>query len=236
MSYQFEDSFDREGVKKYIWIKKGEEKMPLDSQTAEYLQKLSGIGSLYSLAALSKAGLLDAYYSGIIAAYEAQQAGALMYGGAATASFALTAGVPVITAVGVWVALGSGYYQAREQAKNENTMSGFSQGFVMAILKWKWHHVASRFQRPYLRINKFDEEMDSIRVTYYHRGLKSGFLAGSVLSDEAKKEYVKKIRSAGNTHAPKQWSENEYEARNQQISYVIDLATAALRLQVIKPE
>lgn len=208
--------------------------MPLDSQTADYLQKLSGVGSLYGLAALSKAGLLDAYYSSIIAAYEAQQAGALMYGSAATGSFALTAGLPVVTAVGVWVALGSGYYQAPEEAKNENTMSGFSQGFVMALLKWKWHQVVSRFQRPYLRINKFDGEMDAIRVTYYHRGLKSGYLAGTVMSDDAKKEYVKKIRNAGNVHAPKQWSENEYEARNQQISYVIELAATALKLQIVK--
>ena len=46
--------------------------MPVDSQTADYLQKLSGVGSLYSLAALSKAGLLNAYYSSIIAAYEVQ--------------------------------------------------------------------------------------------------------------------------------------------------------------------
>ncbi|HMS40618.1 MAG TPA: hypothetical protein PKE69_10350 [Pyrinomonadaceae bacterium] len=208
--------------------------MPLDSQTAKYLEGLTKVGGLYTLAVASKAGLLNAYYGNIIALYEAQTGG--LVAGAGAGSLALTAGVPIITAVGVWVALGSGYYQAREQAKNENTMSGFSQGFVMAILKWKWHNVVSRFQRPYLRINKADEAMNRIRVESYHKGLQSGFLAGSALSDDAKKEYVKKIRSAGNAYAPKQWSENEYEARNQQISYVIDLAATAMKLQIIKPE
>lgn len=208
--------------------------MELDSNTAKYLQDLTKVSGLYVMAAASKAGLLDAYYTGLIGLYEAQTGG--LIAGAGAGGFALTAGVPVITAVGVWVALGSGYYQAREEAKNENTMSGFSQGFVMAILKWKWHNVVSRFQRPYLRINKFDEAMDSIRVNSYHKGLKSGYLAGTALSDDAKKEYVKKIRSSGNIQSPKQWSENEYTARNQQISYVIDLATTALKLQIIKPE
>ena len=80
------------------------------------------------------------------------------------------------------------------------------------------------------------EQMDSIRVTYYHKGLKSGYLAGTALSDEAKKEYVKKIRSAGNVQAPKEWSRDDDTARNQQISYVIDLATTALKLHIIKPE
>ena len=208
--------------------------MEVDSNTARYLQSLTGVGGLYTMAVASKAGLLDAYFTSIIGLYEAQ-AGGLMYGGAAAGSLALTAGVPIITAVGVWVALGSGYYQARELAKNENSMTGFAQGFVMAILKWKWHQVVSRFQRPYLRINKFDEEMDSIRVTYYHRGLKAGYLAGTVLSDDAKKDFVKKIRSGGNVHAPKQWSEDEDIARNQQISYVIELAASALKLQIVKP-
>ncbi len=62
----------------------------------------------------------------------------------------------------------------------------------------------------------------------------TGFLAGTALSDDVKKEYVKKIRSGGNVHAPKQWSGDDDVARNQQISYVIDLATSALKLQIIK--
>ena len=209
--------------------------MSVESVTAEWMQKLTNVGGLYTLAALARAGLLDAYYGNIIALYEATQGG-LMYGGAAAGSFALTAGLPIVTMVGVWVALGSGYYQAREEAKNENMLSGFSQGFVMAILKWNWSHVVSRFQRPYLRINKADEQMDSIRVNSYHKGLKAGYLAGMVLPDDTKKAYVKKIRSAGNVHGPKEWSADEDVARNQQISYVIDMATTALKFQIIKPQ
>ena len=209
--------------------------MSLESVTAEYLKSLTGVGGLYSLAAASKAGLLDAYYTSILAQIDAQ-AGGLMFTGAGAGSFALTAGVPVVTMVGVWVALGSGYYQAREEAKNQNTTSGFSQGFVTAILGWKWNHVVTRFQRTYLSINKMDETMNGIRVNAYHRGLKSGFLAGAALPAEAKKEYVSKIRSAGNVHSPKEWNSDEDVARNQQISYVIDLATTALRFQIIKTQ
>ncbi len=209
--------------------------MSLESVTAEYMQQLTKVGGLYTLAALSRAGLLNVYYSNIIAVYEATQGG-LMYGGAAAGSLALTAGVPIITAVGVWVALGSGYYEARQKAKKEETMSGFSQGFVMAIIGWKWHHVIERFRRPYLRINHFDETMDSIRVNSYHEGLKTGYLAGMALSSDAKKEYSRKIRKAGNIHGPKEWSKEEYAARNQQISYVIEMAGAALVHRIIKTE
>lgn len=209
--------------------------MSLESVTAEYLKSLTGVGGLYTMAVASKAGLLDAYYAGILAQIDAQ-AGGLMYLNAAAGSFALTAGVPVVTMVGVWVALGSGYYQAREEAKNQNTTSGFSQGFVTAILGWKWTHVVARFQRNHLSINKMDEAMNGIRVNAYHRGLKSGFLAGTALPAEARKEYVRKIRTAGNVHGPKEWNGDEDVARNQQISYVIELATTALRLQIIKAQ
>lgn len=209
--------------------------MSLESVTAEWMQQLTKVGGLYSMAALARAGLLDAYYGNIIALYEATQGG-LMYGGAAAGSFALTAGLPVVTAVGVWVALGSGYYQAREEAKKEEAMSGFSQGFVMAISGWSWNHVVPLFQRPLLRINKYDEAMDSIRVNSFHGGLKRGFLAGKVLPEDAKKEYRKKIRQAGNVHGPKEWSQDDDTKRNQQISYVIDMASAARRYGIIKPE
>lgn len=209
--------------------------MSLESVTAEWMQQLTKVGGLYTLAALSRAGLLDVYYGNIIALYEATQGG-LMYTGAAAGSFALTAGLPIVTAVGVWVALGSGYYQAREEAKSEEKMSGFSQGFVMAIIGWRWRHVVERFRRPHLRINVVDEQMNSIRVNSYHEGLKSGFLAGLVLPADVKKRYSQKIRQMGKIHGPKEWSRNDDVARNQQVSYVIDMAAAARKYQIIKPE
>lgn len=209
--------------------------MSLESVTAEWMQQLTKVGGLYSFAAVARAGLLDAYYGNIIALYEMSQGG-LMFSGAAAASFALTAGLPVLTAVGCWVALGSGYYEARQIAKKNETMSGFSQGFVTAILGWKWNQVTSRFQRLHLNINQFDSAMDSIRVNSYHAGLKTGFLAGIVLPPEMRKEYSKKIRRAGNVHGPKEWSRDSDVARNQQISYVIEMATAAVRHGILKPE
>ncbi|HQU85603.1 MAG TPA: hypothetical protein PKY59_20885 [Pyrinomonadaceae bacterium] len=206
----------------------------MDSITAKYLEEIGKFSGLYVLAAASKGGVLNTYYANIIALYEAQTGG--LVAGAGVGGFALTAGVPLITAVGVWVALGSGYYQAREAFKNENTLTGFSQGFAAAIAKWKWNHVADRFRRPPLRINRFDEGMDKIRVEYYHKGLQTGYLAGMVLPDALKKEYVRKIRGGGNSGAPSQWSNNEYEARNQQISYIIFLAAQALKTGIIKAE
>ncbi len=209
--------------------------MSLESVTQEWLQQLTKVGGLYTMAAMSKAGLLDAYFSGIIGLYEAGQGG-LMFTGAAAGSFALTAGVPIVTAVGVWVALGSGYYQAREALKKEETMSGFSQGIVMGLLDWRWNNVVSLFRRPHLNINAFDSEMDSIRVNSYHEGLKKGFLAGTILPKEAKKTFSKALRKAGNVTGPKEWSRDWDVARNQQVSYVIEMAAAGRRYGLIKPE
>jgi hypothetical protein len=204
--------------------------MSLESVTADYLRQLDKVSGLFTMAAAARAGVLNTYYANILALFDATQGG-LLYGGAAAGSLALTAGVPIVTAVGVWVALGSGYYQAREEAKKEEAMSGFSQGFVMAILKWDWSHVTARFQRPYLSINKFDEQMNAIRVNSYHGGLMRGFLAGKVLPDDVK--IVSKLRSAGKISAPKEWSRDSDVGRNQQISYVIELAASARRNNLI---
>lgn len=106
----------------------------------------------------------------------------------------------------------------------------------MAIIGWQWDHVVSRFQRPFLRINRFDEAMDSIRVNSYHEGLKLGYLAGKAMPPDMRKVYSRKIRQVGNIHGPKEWSRNGDVARNQQISYVIEMATAAIRYQLIKSE
>jgi hypothetical protein len=58
--------------------------------------------------------------------------GASVIGGGAGA---VVAGeVPVIAMVGVFLALRSGYTAAREAVRNENTVSGLSQGFAMGFL------------------------------------------------------------------------------------------------------
>jgi hypothetical protein len=54
---------------------------------------------------------------------------------------------PIVATAGVWMALGSGYAEAREIVENENTASGFSQGFVAALLGWSPKQTADHFMR-----------------------------------------------------------------------------------------
>jgi Domain of unknown function (DUF4157) len=150
--------------------------------------------------------------------------GASVLGGGAGAVFA--GAVPVIAMVGVFVALGSGYAAAREAVRNENTVSGLSQGFVMGLLGWEWRHVVDRFGRwSVIRINAMDEATDVIRVNAYNRGLRAGYDFAARLSVDEKKAYLSNIRKFGGIRVPKNWNRN----RDAQISYVIELAAAAVR-------
>src|SRR5438046_2208763 len=58
------------------------------------------------------------------------QAGIAVVGAGTVAGTALAFTGPVLGMTGVFMALGSGYEEAREEIKNEATLSGFSQGFV----------------------------------------------------------------------------------------------------------
>jgi hypothetical protein len=131
---------------------------------------------------------------------------------------------------GVFAALGSGYAAAREIARDENTKLGFSEGFVMGLLGWEWHHARDRFGRfGLLRVYHTDEALNVIRVNAYNGGLKAGYVAAAALSDSAKKTYLSKIRKMARSAQAGNWD------RNDQISYVIELATAGLRYGIIKP-
>lgn len=77
--------------------------------------------------------------------------------------------------------------------------------------------------------------MDSIRVTAYNGGLKTGYRAGSALPAAAKKAYRITLRKLANRHDAGQWSKNEDQARLQQVDYVIALASAGLRHGFISP-
>ncbi len=74
--------------------------------------------------------------------------------------------------VGVFAALGSGYQEARNQARNENTISGSLKASLRATRAALGAH-ASAGSYQYLRINAADEAMDSIQVTAYNGGLKT---------------------------------------------------------------
>ena len=223
--------------------------MPFDPLTGEFFTgtlaahraAVAGVGSLFFYAARPDA--FAAWTRQMMTLYTIETgttgvtmgSGGSLIGTGAGGAFAAGA-IPVVVMVGVWVALGSGYYEAREQAKVAESKSGFAHGFVMGILEWKWAHLANNFQRPFLRINKVDEQMDVIRVRSYHGGLKTGFGAGSALPAEARKGYRIALRKLAGRRDSGQWSRNQDDARNQQISYVIDLAAAAVRSGVIKPQ
>lgn len=134
---------------------------------------------------------------------------------------------PVVAMVLVAKALGSGYAAAREAVKDEHTMSGFYQGLVMGLLGWEWRHVVDRFHRHFIvRIYVTDEALNIIRVRAYNQGLFGGYAFGSAFPADLKKSFLSKIRKlVPNAHAGN-WS------RNDQISYVIELATALQRQQL----
>jgi Domain of unknown function (DUF4157) len=185
----------------------------------------TGGATLFEAGTTSTAAAPAASVSAEVATSEATVA---IAGGGAGAIAA--AALPLVAMVGVFVALGSGYAAARKAVRDENTVSGFSEGFVMALLGWEWHHAVDRFGRPYLlRINKIDEATDVIRVNAYNRGLKAGYVTGAALPADAKKAYLREIRKFTGPRGSTIWS------REEQISYVIQLAAVA-RLHFLKPE
>jgi hypothetical protein len=140
--------------------------------------------------------------------------------------------LPVITQVGVFVALGSGYAQARNIARAEESALGFSQGFVMGILRWKWDWLRANMWRKYFHTNHFDDAMDAIRMNSYNDALTIGFVVGRLLRDEVAKAFERKIRSVTSysTVGFKARSDDLREvtrAHNVQRIFVEDLARAA---------
>jgi hypothetical protein len=225
--------------------------MPYDPMTGEFFlgtlaahrEAVARVGGLFAAGYALKTGALDVWVEKVMIQLAIKEGttgvtvasgGGLLATGAAGAAAA--GAIPVVGMVGVWAALGSGYLEAREQAKSEHSASGFSHGFVAAVLGWAWRHAVSRFGRRYLRMNRFDGEHDQIRVLSYNGGLKSGFLAGSALPDEAKKAYRLWLRKlAGRTDAGP-WSGDADAARREQVAYVTALAAAARKHGVIRPE
>lgn len=138
---------------------------------------------------------------------------------------------------GTW----SGYAAARDLARNENSAAGFSEGFVTGLLGWEWRQTVDRFARTYLVTNQWDEAIDDIRVKYYNGGLKAGYSAAAALVPAVRKAYLTKLRRSVGAHNPAGWSavsddwSEQMRARLVQTSYVIDLASAGLRYEIIKP-
>src|SRR5215208_2942959 len=147
--------------------------------------------------------------------------------------------VPVVAMVAVGVALGAPYYQARQEAKEEGYASGFSHGFVCGLLKWPLHNTINLFWDNAVSRNPFDELLPTIRANAHNKGLLKGRLAGLAQPDRQKKAYLKGLHrltttsKAGWSARSDDWQER-MRARQVQLSYVIELATAARRNGILK--
>jgi hypothetical protein len=165
-------------------------------------------------------------------AIQAAEEGTLV-AGAAVSSVVVIFPVAVAAAL-VWVALGSGYYQARQIVRNESAMSGFSQGFICGLLRWSYDATLNHFRMPLIMIDVWDEDNNSIRVDAYMDGLRKGFIAGNAVRKPVAKELQEKLRLLGKISQPSSasWTGNRLVQRN----YVIDLAGAARKHGLVKPD
>lgn len=75
--------------------------------------------------------------------------------------------------VAVQVALGSGYYLARQQARKDEYASGFSKGLIMGLPQWELRFVIDRFWDNAVAKDAWDEEMPAIRANAHSTGLTS---------------------------------------------------------------
>jgi hypothetical protein len=115
------------------------------------------------------------------------------------------------------------YSSAEDSYRAQELRTGFSHGLVAALIAWEWRHVSDRFQRQYLRINEFDDQMNQIRVAAYNLGLGLGFRLGKGFGRDVANAVLRAIRMSANEQAPATWD------RQSQISYVIALGAAAVR-------
>lgn len=149
--------------------------------------------------------------------------------------------IPVVAMVAVQVALGAGYYQAREKAKKDEFVSGFARGFIIGLLKWELRFTIDRFWDNAVARDSWDEAMPTIRAQAHNEGLIAGRVAGLAKSDAEKQVYLKWLTkvsdasTAGWTSRSDNWNER-MRARRVQLNYVIEMAVAARKLGLVIAE
>lgn len=146
------------------------------------------------------------------------------------------AGVSIAVAVGVWVALGAGYLQGRQRARERGFMTGFSRGVVTGALNWKWPVVWDRFRVRRSYINYADPMAGKHEAVAENEGLFLGYCISSPLSEEKKKNFRKALRALAGRTDDGAWSQDRDIARNQQYDYVIALAVAGVQKGLIVTE
>lgn len=134
---------------------------------------------------------------------------------------------PVLGMAGVFMALGSGYAEAREAIKNEATVSGFSQGFVAGLLNMSAGTVKSIFaQHGVIHRNHADPEADVIEMHARNRGVVAGYLMANQVPADDKKAYLSEIHQFTGHVSAGDWTDRDKR------DYVIEYA-AKLRLHFL---
>jgi len=207
----------------------------------EYLETLTANarGGFAFEAATARMAAQEAFirHAALNAAAEAAE-GTLVAGTGTTVAAVV---VPVVAMVAVQAALGAGYYQARQQAKKEGYAMGFAKGFITGLLQWEARFTIDRFWDNAVNQNPYDEQLPTIRANAHNEALIHGRVAGLAKKDADKKNYLLGLRklthasAAGWTPRSDDWLERE-RARQVQLSYVIALATAAMKHKIIKAE
>jgi hypothetical protein len=147
------------------------------------------------------------------------------------ADLAVTAGLPLATWVGVFVAMGAPYDEARTLVRHQKFLSGFSQGFVTGILNWQWPQAVSRFFNfgPG-NLNPFDASLSYIGANSYNDGLRAGYIHARSLGEDVRQAFLRKLRSRSPLARAGRWD------RQDQIGYVIDLASAGIAAHIFRPD
>ena len=135
------------------------------------------------------------------------------------ATRAAGASAPLPGMAGVFMALGSGYADAREEIRNETVASGFSQGFVCGLLNMSAWSVKSLFaRRGVVYHNDWDPELDMLQTNAHNRGLVAGYAMAKQASDDEKKAYLSEIRQHTGPISAGSWTDRD------KVDYVITYA------------
>jgi hypothetical protein len=149
-------------------------------------------------------------------------------GVATVAGVGMAVAGPVLGMAGVFMALGSGYAEAREQIKNEATVSGFSQGFVAGLLNMSSGTVKSIFaQHGVIPRHPGDPDADVIEMHARNRGVVAGYLMANQASAADKKAYLAEIHEFTGHVSAGDWTDRDKR------DYVIEYA-AKLRLHFLQ--
>lgn len=198
-----------------------------------------GAKSVAFHSAMGKLAAEEAYISHSALMAEAAAAEGTLVAG--TATVVVVAVMPIVALVAVGMALGAPYYQARKEAEKEGFMSGFSKGFITGLLGWELRFSIDRFWDNALNRNNFYEDLPRIRAAAHNNGLVQGRIAGIAKTPSEKKQYLTGLRRLTKTSTsgwlPRSddWMEKA-RARQVQISYVIDLATTAVKQKLVRVE